>query len=167
LQNHALEKRPIDLGALTRDVLADFSPSALDAGIELSLEQAEHGVIVVHGVEAAVRSALANLVANALVHARGAGRIVAELSCGSVSISDDGAGISPNPECKLIEPFQTGDTAKEGAGLGLSIVQEIMAAHGGTLTITSIPGQGTTACLCFPEVSQAPGIAKSRNVGAM
>jgi hypothetical protein len=36
LQNHAIEKRPIDLGALTRDALADFSPSALNAGIELA-----------------------------------------------------------------------------------------------------------------------------------
>src|SRR5207244_12903695 len=36
LQNHAIEKRPIDLAVVTLDVLADFSPSALDAGIELS-----------------------------------------------------------------------------------------------------------------------------------
>ena len=35
LQNHAIEKRPIDLAVVTLDVLADFSPSALDAGIEL------------------------------------------------------------------------------------------------------------------------------------
>jgi signal transduction histidine kinase len=155
LQNHAIEKRPIDLGALTLDVLADFSPSALDAGIELSLEQAEHGVVVVHGVEAAVRSALANLVGNALIHAHGAGRIVADLGRGSVSISDDGAGISSRSGGKLIEPFQTGDITKEAAGLGLSIVQEIMAAHGGALSITSTPGCGTTASLRFPEASKA------------
>jgi signal transduction histidine kinase len=88
LQNHAIEKRPIDLEVVTRDVLADFSPSALDAGIELSLEQVEEGTLVVHGVEAAIRSALANLVGNALVHARGAGRVVANLDRGSVSICD-------------------------------------------------------------------------------
>ena len=151
LQDHAIEKRPIDLGALTRDVLADFSPSALDAGIELSLEQVPQDSVVVLGVEAAVRSALANLVGNALIHARGAARIVAHLGRGSVSISDDGAGISPTSELKLIEPFQTGATAKEGHGLGLSIIQEIMTAHAGTLTITSTPGRGTTVCLSFPE----------------
>lgn len=151
LQNHAIEKRPIDLAALAREVLADFSPSALDAGIELSLEQAPQGIVVVHGVEAAVRSALANLVSNALVHAHGTGRIFADLGHGSVSISDDGAGIALSSERKLIEPFQTGDTATAGAGLGLSIVQEIMAAHGGALTITSTPGRGTTARLRFPE----------------
>jgi signal transduction histidine kinase len=153
LQNRAIEKRPIDLAVVTRDVLADFSPSALDAGIELSLEQVEEGTVVVHGVEAAVRSALANLVGNALVHAHGAGRIVANLDRGSVSICDDGAGISRNSE--RIELFQTDNTSKEGSGLGLSIVQEIMAAHGGTLIITSTPGRGTTATLRFPEASEA------------
>jgi len=151
LQDHAIEKRPIDLGALTRDVLADFSPSALDAGVELSLERAPQGSVVVLGVEAAVRSALANLVGNALIHARGAARIVANLGRGSVSISDDGAGFSPAPQLNVIEPFQTGATAKVGHGLGLSIIQEIMTAHAGTLTITSTPGRGTTVCLSFPE----------------
>jgi signal transduction histidine kinase len=157
LQDQAIEKRPIDLGALTRDVLADFSPSALDAGIELSLEHPQDSVVVL-GVEATVRSALANLVGNALIHARGAAHIVANLSRGSVSISDDGPGVSASFDRNRAEPFQTGNTAREGAGLGLSIVQEIMAAHGGALTITSNPGCGTTACLRFPEAAQAtPG----------
>jgi signal transduction histidine kinase len=156
LQNRAIEKRPIDLAVVTREVLADFSPSALDAGIELSLEQVEEGTLVVHGVEAAVRSALANLVGNALIHAHGAGRVVANLSRGSVSICDDGAGISPGSQ--RIEPFQTGNTSNEGYGLGLSIVQEIMAAHGGALIVTSTPGRGTTASLRFAEASEAtPG----------
>jgi len=168
LQDHVIEKKPIDLAALTREVLADFSPSALDAGMELSLEQAEQGPIIVHGVEAAIRSALANLVSNALIHARGAGRIVADVGYASVAISDDGPGILASPEGKLVEPFQTGDAGKEGSGLGLSIVQEIMAAHGGTLTITSTPGRGTTACLRFPEaLASTPGESKSRNVEAM
>ncbi len=160
LQNQALEKRPIDLAIVTRDVLADFGPSALDAGIELSLEQVEQGSVVVHGAEAAVRSALANLVGNALVHAHGAGRIVANLDRGRVSICDDGAGISPNSQ--RIEPFQTGSTARDGAGLGLSIVQEIMAAHGGALIVASTPGRGTTASLRFPEASEAtPGASRA------
>jgi signal transduction histidine kinase len=164
LQNHAIEKRPIDLAAVTQDVLADFSPSALDAGIELSLEPAEADVAVVQGVEAAVRSALANLVGNALIHAEGAKRITATLGHGSVSISDDGAGLSPGDERKFIEPFQTGNAAEGGAGLGLSIVQEIMAAHGGEFVITSTPGGGTTASLRFPEAAASTPSA-TRSIG--
>lgn len=153
LQNRAIEKQPVDLAALTRDVLADFSPSALDAGVELSLEQTDKGAAVAQGVEAAIRSALANLVGNALIHARGVRRITATVTRGGVSISDDGAGLPLGSDGRLVEPFQTGHTTSEGSGLGLSIVREIMAAHGGELIITSTPGGGTTACLRFREAS--------------
>jgi len=169
LQNHAIEKAPVDLAAVTRDVLADFSPSALDAGMDLSLDQAEKGVVVVQGVEAAIRSAVANLVGNALMHAQGARHIAAKIGHGSVSISDDGPGMSSGDEEELVEPFETGQSAKDGAGLGLSIVREIMAAHGGELIITSSPGMGTTACLRFPEATAAtPGQSerKAEIVGA-
>jgi signal transduction histidine kinase len=88
-----------------------------------------------------------------LVHARGAERIVADLDRSSVSIRDDGVGISASIDRDRVEPFQTGDTVTQGAGLGLSIVQEIMAAHGGSLTIASTPGHGTTASLRFAEAS--------------
>ncbi|MET3334409.1 MULTISPECIES: sensor histidine kinase [Bradyrhizobium] len=158
LQNHAIEKRPIDLAQITLDVLADFGPSALDAGIELALEQAEKGPLLVQGVDAAIRSALANLVGNALIHAHGARRIVATLGRDGVSIDDDGAGLPDGAEHKLLEPFQTGNTAGDGAGLGLSIVREIMAAHGGELIISSTPGRGTSMSLRFP-VAAAPTIS--------
>lgn len=151
LQNHAIEKRPIDLAAIALDVLADFSPSALDAGIELALERAAEGPCLVQGVDAAIRSALANLVGNALIHAHGTRRIVATLGRGSISIDDDGAGLPGTAEHRLLEPFQTGNTAGDGAGLGLSIVREIMAAHGGELVISSVPSRGTTMRLRFPE----------------
>ncbi|WGD48981.1 HAMP domain-containing sensor histidine kinase [Bradyrhizobium sp. CB1650] len=154
LQNHAIEKRPIDLSVVALEVLADFSPSALDSEIELSLERAEEGPFIVQGVEAAIRSALANLVGNALIHARGAQRITANLSRGSISIRDDGGGFPCGAEHEIIEPFQSGNG--EGAGLGLPIVQEIMAAHGGELVVSSRAGVGTTMCLRFPEAKLGP-----------
>jgi signal transduction histidine kinase len=160
LQNHAVEKRPIDLAQIALEVLADFGPSALDAGIELALEQADEGPFLVQGVDAAVRSALANLVGNALIHAHGARRIVATLGRGSISIDDDGAGLPDGAEQRLLEPFQTGNSAGNGAGLGLSIVREIMAAHGGELVIVSESGRGTTMSLRFPE---AAATTTSRN----
>jgi signal transduction histidine kinase len=118
----------------------------------------------VQGVEAAIRSALSNLVGNALIHARGARRIMARLTRGCVAISDDGAGLAASSERSLTEPFQTGEAAKDGAGLGLSIVQEIMAAHGGELIVTSSAGKGTTMSLRFAEAvagadEAAPGYA--------
>jgi len=157
LQNHAIEKGPIDLSVVALEVLADFSPSALDSEIELALEQVEEGPFIVQGVEAAIRSALANLVGNALIHAHGAQRITANLSRGSISIHDDGAGLPCGAEHKIVEPFQTGSGG--GAGLGLSIVREIMAAHGGELVISSRAGHGTTTRLRFPEASSTRSIS--------
>jgi signal transduction histidine kinase len=156
LQNHAIEKRPIDLSVVVLEVLADFSPSALDSEIELALEPVEEGPFIVQGVEAAIRSALANLIGNALIHAHGARRITANLSRGSISIHDDGAGLPCGAEHKLIEPFQTGNG--EGAGLGLPIVREIMAAHGGELVISSHAGHGTSMSLRFPEAKVGSAI---------
>ena len=154
LQNHAIEKRPIDLSVVALDVLADFSPSALDSEIELALEKAEEGPFIVQGVEAAIRSALANLVGNALIHARGAQRITVKLSSGSISIHDDGAGFQCGAEHRLVEPFQTANGG--GAGLGLPIVREIMAAHDGELVVSSRAGNGTTMSLRFPEAKVGP-----------
>ncbi len=151
LQNHAIDKQPIDLVAVTRDVLADFGPSALDAGIELSLEQVEGSNAPVQGAEAAIRSALTNLVGNALIHARGARHISARVARGSVAIRDDGAGLAATAEHGMTEPLQARVPEKDGAGLGLSIVQEIMTAHGGELIVTSAPDKGTTMSLRFAE----------------
>jgi signal transduction histidine kinase len=158
LQNHAIEKKPFDLVVLARDVLVDFSPSALDAGIELALENDGTPVAPVWGAEVAVRSALSNLLTNALIHAKKARRIVVDVSSARVSISDDGEGIPAGLQTSILEPFQTGRSGNSGAGIGLSIVHEIMAAHGGTLHIESHHSKGTAVVLCFP-----PQVDKERS----
>jgi signal transduction histidine kinase len=149
LQNHAIDKKPFDLLALARDVLVDFGPSALDAGIELVLENDGRPMASVYGSEVAVQSALSNLLSNALIHAKKARRIVVDVGSARLSVSDDGEGIPASFQNKILEPFQTGRSENRGAGIGLSIVREIMAAHGGTLQIASRPGKGTTVSLCF------------------
>jgi signal transduction histidine kinase len=156
LQNQVIEKKAVNLSGLVREVLADFTPSALDIGVELSLEQERDEPVMVEGVEVALRSAIANLMSNALIHADGATCIVAELKQGSLTIKDDGAGLPPGHGSNLIEPFQKGESSKQGAGLGLSIAQEIMVAHGGSMTVASSPGQGTAISLRFPSASAAP-----------
>jgi len=149
LRDGEIKRQSIDLVSVTREVLADFTPIALDIGIELSLEHDGSEVILVDGVEAAIHSALANLVGNALIHARGATSVIAKVTKGFISISDNGSGLPNGQANNLIEPFQKGESSTQGAGLGLSIVNEIMLAHGGSLTIASTPGLGTIANLNF------------------
>jgi signal transduction histidine kinase len=72
--------------------------------------------------------------------------------------------VSPDDERKFIEPFQAGNAVESGAGHGLSIVQEIMAAHGGEFIITSTPGGGTTTSLRFPEATTMPDETRSDSV---
>ena len=67
-----------------------------------------------------------------------------------VEVSDDGVGIAPYDRTQVTEPFSRMSPSSTGAGLGLTIVRDIMAAHAGTLAILARPGGGTIVRLVFP-----------------
>lgn len=67
-----------------------------------------------------------------------------------LEVSDTGVGIPAGVD--IFEPFTT--TKPQGTGLGLTVVRQIVAAHHGTLTYHSIPGQGTTFTLVLPMSQQ-------------
>ena len=64
-------------------------------------------------------------------------------------IADQGVGMSPEQVGRIFDRFYRADTSGSiaGTGLGMSIVKEIMAVHGGTVDVASRPGQGTRVCL--------------------
>jgi signal transduction histidine kinase len=64
----------------------------------------------------------------------------------TVIVTDTGEGIPPELLPHVFERFVKGPNSK-GSGLGLAIAHDIVESHGGTLTVTSEPGQGTTATL--------------------
>ncbi|MGV3592569.1 MAG: two-component system sensor histidine kinase NtrB [Gammaproteobacteria bacterium] len=70
-----------------------------------------------------------------------------------VQIQDDGRGIAENERERLLEPFYT--TKKGGKGLGLSVVNDIVQAHGGRLRIASEPGRGALFTVLFPGQMQS------------
>ena len=69
-------------------------------------------------------------------------------------VSDNGVGIDPGEQGRIFERFYQSDArlsrAHEGVGLGLSIVRSVVRAHGGTVSVQSAPGQGSTFTLKFP-----------------
>ena len=64
----------------------------------------------------------------------------------TITVSDTGSGIAPNTE--MFAPFYT--TKKDGTGLGLIIVRQIIAAHGGVISYESVPGNSTTFRIQLP-----------------
>jgi len=82
-----------------------------------------------------------------------------------VSVRDTGHGMSAEDTRTAFEPyFSTKDT---GLGLGLALTHKIVADHGGTITLNSAPGQGTTASIVLPfepEGAQAVGTDEARAV---
>src|SRR6185295_1827885 len=77
-----------------------------------------------------------------------------------LEIADTGRGIQPEVLARIFEPFFTTKPAGEGTGLGLSLCRSIIEDHGGTITVESVPGRGTTFGVELPVV--APPRAPAR-----
>jgi signal transduction histidine kinase len=67
-----------------------------------------------------------------------------------VQVRDDGPGIAADLLPKLFEPFYSTKEAGRGSGLGLSISQRVVAEHGGTIEVSSEPGEGTSFVVTLP-----------------
>jgi two-component system sensor histidine kinase HydH len=106
-----------------------------------------------------VKQALWNLLRNALEATAAGGRVLVRTVQGvdrvTVEIADDGAGIAPERQARLFEPFYT--TKKGGSGLGLAIAHRIVSAHGGTISLSSRPGEGTRISVTLPLRARASG----------
>jgi PAS domain S-box-containing protein len=73
-----------------------------------------------------------------------------------LTVRDTGAGMSPDVTARIFEPFFTTKRPGEGIGMGLAVVHGIVTSHGGTITIASAPGQGTTVAIYLPRIADVP-----------
>ena len=142
---------PEDLGAVVESVL-EFSRAELaQAGIALDIAVAS-GLPEIAGDESQLRQALMNLVRNAREAMAGGGRLRVSVDAGEgqvrLRLSDTGAGIAEGNLAKIFDPFFS--TKDKGTGLGLALVQQIVAEHAGRIDVESTPGHGTTFTLTFP-----------------
>ncbi len=129
------------------------------------LTEVEHG-LTVDGDATALREALMNLILNAVDALPAGGRIsvLAEQVGLEVvlRVQDTGIGMDPAVQAQMFEPFFT--TKVTGIGLGLSIVADVAARHGGYVTVETAPDRGTTVALHLP--ARAGDVLPSRNGGA-
>lgn len=105
-----------------------------------------------------VRQIIVNLVSNALKYSDG-GRVVLMATCSeeavTVAVRDSGPGIAPEDHEKLFQPFSRlkvpKGTQKPGTGLGLFVSQKIAGLLGGSISVASTPGEGSTFTLTLPR----------------
>ena len=112
------------------------------------------------GDSAAISRVIRNLLDNAVRHATSRVEVCvgAREQQAIIAISDDGPGIAPADRTRVFERFVRLDSDRSrssgGAGLGLAIVAEVVAAHGGTVAIEGSPGRGTTMLVSLPQHSK-------------
>ena len=164
---HGIElphRESITLEQETRALFEFYDAVAEDRRIRLSVS----GEAVVMGDRLMVRRAIGNLLSNALRHSPAEAEVTVTIEQDGPStrlcLSNSGPTIPPEVLPRLFDRFFRVDKSRshpnsDGAGLGLSITQAIMAAHGGTVTVRS--GNGTTTfCLVFPGPVAPPSDAQ-------
>lgn len=119
------------------------------------------------GDESRIKQVLVNLLDNAIKYSREGGHVItsvrAENKIAVLTVKDDGAGIPADAIPHVFDRFYRAEKARPrgtaGAGLGLSIVQAICRAHGGSVSVTSVEGAGTTVEVRLPGADLAPALA--------
>lgn len=150
-----LEAEPVDLAAVAGAQTAAFADAFADKGVALSsdLEPA-----IVDGDPKRLEQVVVNLLSNALRYtdAGGTARVVVRPGGGEalLEVVDTGIGIAPEDLPHVFTRFWRGEKSRSrdtgGAGIGLSIVKELVQAHGGTITVESAPGNGSSFRVVLP-----------------
>lgn len=148
--------QPIDLAHHTRELTSMFRSAIDRAGLSFGVEIAQLAVPVYVDPEMWAKILL-NLLSNAVKFTFSGGIRVALRDRGDsveLSVSDTGIGIEPADQARLFERFHrvvgAQSRSHEGTGIGLALVAELVALHGGTTSLESVPGKGSTFRVRIP-----------------
>jgi two-component system phosphate regulon sensor histidine kinase PhoR len=149
-------KEPVDVAAIAANILRLFARQAGEKGIGLRLE-AGPGLPAVPADPVQIEGLLLNLVDNAVKYTE-KGSVTVRLSAAEgrflVEVADTGIGIDADHQPHVFERFYVADKSRSkklgGTGLGLAIVKHIALAHGGTVSLKSRIGEGTTFSVSLP-----------------
>lgn len=136
---------PLDLTALAKAVVSDMAPAVLASGRDIAVELASDKPALVRGDPGLAEIALRNLVDNAIRHSRPESAIRVVVDDTSVSVVNTGSDIPEDVRKAMFERFWKKDRRTGGSGLGLSIVDAIMARLGGNVAVSSSDGSATFA----------------------
>ncbi|PZG23648.1 hypothetical protein C1I98_36130 [Spongiactinospora gelatinilytica] len=143
-----LDRRPADLMALVRDVVAGAAPLAAGKDIDVSVAGPDAVECAVDGPT--VGRAVANLVDNAIRYGPPGSSVEIEVGASGreavVTVTDHGAGVPAGERERIFQRFWRGRRDVPGTGLGLPIARQVARAHGGDLTVCS-PGPAGDGCV--------------------
>jgi signal transduction histidine kinase len=141
---------------LLAEVEEQFGQQATAKHIRLEIET-DHAPPSMFADRDRLLQVFSNLIGNAIKFTREGGSIIVSASANAggdvcFSVADTGSGIPADHIAHLFEPFwQAHDRASLGTGLGLSIARGIVEAHGGEITVRSVPGEGSTFSFTIPH----------------
>lgn len=143
----------VDLASLSAEAVIMLESSAEERGVHIELERPEP--LRARGQERAVIQILVNLIVNAIRYSPENGMIrlsfARTLGTASVTISDEGPGISAGDEHRIFERFERAHAKEGGTGLGLAISRRLARSMGGDVTLDSAPGEGARFTLTLPS----------------
>ncbi|MEV6785594.1 HAMP domain-containing sensor histidine kinase [Streptomyces sp. NPDC051098] len=156
----------VDVSRLVRDAADDLRAQQP----ERPLTVRDEGSVTVRGDEAGVRQVVGNLLANARAHTPADAPVTVELTRGDgdgrgpgavrLRVSDEGPGMAAEDADRVFDRFfraagEAGPSGPPGSGLGMAIVQAVVTAHGGAVTVRTAPGEGLTVSVELPAAAPA------------
>lgn len=158
-----LEREPVRLDLLALDVAATMESLSVERGLELQVQTS--GPITILGDTVRLIQVIMGLVDNALTYTHASGRVMMSVETRGATaclvVHDTGIGIAPDDLPHIFERFYRADPARShavgGSGLGLSIADWVVQAHGGSIAVESQVGQGSTFTVTLPLAPSTPG----------
>jgi signal transduction histidine kinase len=151
---------PAELGAELREIVAAFEPLATSrrASLSLDLDTPLHAVIDREGFRQIVLNLLDNAIKYGPVGQTVTLRLLTAGARARIEVDDQGPGIEPTERRAIWEPFRRGEGAlgsvAVGSGIGLAVVCDIVARHGGEAFVVDAPGRGARFVVELPRVAE-------------
>jgi hypothetical protein len=156
-----LQRRPTDIARMATELADAYTMTAEEKAIALRVEASEPVVTEVDPVR--LRQVVANLLDNAIKYTPQGGRVCVEVrkdgNVPVVQVRDSGPGVPVEEQAKVWTRLYRGDRSRgqRGLGLGLSVVKAVVEAHGGSVSVSDIPGGGALFEVRLP--AGRPGVA--------
>ncbi|MGA9376699.1 MAG: sensor histidine kinase [Mycobacterium sp.] len=158
-EQRPLDQRRVDLLALASDAVHDAQTVAQGRRIRMEVFDGP-GTPEVLGDEARLRQVFSNLMSNAVQHTPSAARITVRVGTDAANavleVCDEGPGMNAEDAQRVFERFYRADSSRTrasgGFGLGLSIVDSLVDAHGGTVSVDTAPGHGCRFRVSLPRI---------------